>query len=100
MKRWPTNKLGELVLPTEQRDPRDKPTERFSYVDIAGVDNEAKKTTATKTIVGADAPSRAGKVIRRGDVIVSTVRTNLSPVALVPDVLDNQLSSPRCPLLR
>src|SRR5436309_15877220 len=100
MKRWPTNKLGELVLPTEQRDPRDKPTERFSYVDIAGVDNEAKKITATKTIVGADAPSRARKVIRRGDVIVSTVRPNLNAVALVPDVLDNQICSTGFSVLR
>jgi hypothetical protein len=35
MKRWPPIPLGELVFPTEQRDPKEIPTKEFSYVDIA-----------------------------------------------------------------
>jgi type I restriction enzyme, S subunit len=93
MNRWPTMRLGDTVLPTQQRDPRQKPSEEFCYVDIAGVDNEAKTIVVTKRIVGADAPSRARKVISRGDVIVSTVRPNLNAVALVTDNLDNQICS-------
>ena len=100
MKRWPTKPLGELILPTEQRDPRLKPAEEFSYVDIAGIDNEAKAIAATKRIVGAEAPSRARKVIRNGDVIVSTVRPNLNAVALVPTTLDNQICSTGFSVLR
>ena len=100
MKRWPTKPLGELVLPTEQRDPRLKPAEEFSYVDIAGVDNEAKALVTTKKIVGAEAPSRARKVIRKGDVIVSTVRPNLNAVALVPAALNNQICSTGFAVLR
>ncbi len=86
-------RLGDLVLPSQQRDPRQNPGEEFCYVDIASVDNEAKTIVVTQRIVGADAPSRARKVIRRGDVIVSTVRPNLNAVALVPDNLDNQICS-------
>lgn len=93
MKRWPIMRLGDVVLPAQQRDPRQNPGEEFCYVDIAGVDNEAKTIVVTQRIVGADAPSRARKVIRRGDVIVSTVRPNLNAVALVPDNLDNQICS-------
>jgi type I restriction enzyme S subunit len=100
MKHWPTKALGELALPTEQRDPRVKPTEEFLYVDIAGVDNEAKAIVSTKRLVGAEAPSRARKVIRKGDVIVSTVRPNLNAVAVVPGELDNQICSTGFSVLR
>jgi type I restriction enzyme S subunit len=93
MKRWPIMRLGDLVRSAQQRDPRENPGEEFCYVDIAGVDNEAKTIVVTQRIVGADAPSRARKVVRRGDVIVSTVRPNLNAVALVPDNLDNQICS-------
>jgi type I restriction enzyme S subunit len=100
MNRWPSKRLGELLLPTEQRDPRAKPTEEFSYVDIASVDNEAKAIGATKRVMGTDAPSRARKVIRDGDVIVSTVRPNLNAVALVPVSLDNEICSTGFSVLR
>ena len=93
-------RLSDLVLPAQQRDPRQKPGEEFCYVDIAGVDNEAKTIVVTKRIIGARAPSRARKVIRRGDVIVSTVRPNLNAVALVPDNLDNQICSTGFSVLR
>jgi type I restriction enzyme S subunit len=88
------------LLPTVQRNPMERPDEEFSYVDIASVDNEAKTIVATKRIVGADAPSRARKVIQAGDVIVSTVRPNLNTVALVPDNLDNQICSTGFSVLR
>ena len=100
MKHWPTKLLGDLVLPTEQRDPKENPTEEFSYVDIAGVDNATKAIVTTKRIVGADAPSRARKVIRAGDIIVSTVRPNLNAVALVPNSLDGQICSTGFSVLR
>jgi type I restriction enzyme S subunit len=100
MKRWPTRPLGELILTTGQRDPRERPTEAFSYVDIAGVDNDSKMIVAEKRIVGSDAPSRARKIIGKGDVIVSTVRPNLNAVAIVPDHLDDQICSTGFSVLR
>lgn len=100
MNPWPIKRLGDLVLPTDQRDPREKPTEEFSYVDIASVDNQAKVIVATQRIIGAEAPSRARKVIRKGDVVVSTVRPNLNAVALVPNSLDNQICSTGFSVLR
>jgi type I restriction enzyme S subunit len=93
-------RLGDLVLPTQQRDPRQKPGEEFCYVDIAGIDNETKTIGVAKRIVSAYAPSRARKVIHMGDVIVSTVRPNLNAVALVPDNLDKQICSTGFSVLR
>ena len=93
MKRWPTKALGELVLPTEQRDPKQDATEEFSYVDIAGVDNEAKSIVATKRIIGADAPSRARKVIRKGDIIVSTDQWRPVFIAQAPETARANLNA-------
>lgn len=100
MKHWPIKPLGELLRGTEQRDPRENPTEEFFYVDIAGVDNETKSIVAAKRIVGAAAPSRARKIIHKGDIIVSTVRPNLNAVAVVPAAFDNQICSTGFSVLR
>lgn len=100
MNRWPIIPLRELVLPTEQRDPREKPTVAFSYVDIGSVDNALKAVVHAKKIIGAEAPSRARKVICEGDVIVSTVRPNLNAVALVSCALDGQVCSTGFSVLR
>src|SRR6185437_984083 len=100
MKKYFTEKLGNVVIPTEQRDPRDSPNAEFIYVDIASVDNSTKTIASAKIIRGADAPSRARRVIREGDIIVSTVRPNLNAVALVPKNLDNQICSTGYAVLR
>jgi type I restriction enzyme S subunit len=100
MKNWPKQPLGELTLPVEQRDPRKNPADEFSYVDIAGVDNQAKAIVTINRIVGAKAPSRARKIIREGDVIVSMVRPNLNAVARVQSDLDNEICSTGFSVLR
>ncbi|MEA3275236.1 MAG: restriction endonuclease subunit S [Pseudomonadota bacterium] len=62
-------------------------------MDIASIDREEKVIGSSKRIRGIDAPSRARKVIREGDVIVSTVRPNLNAVAQVPPDLDGEICS-------
>ena len=47
-----------------------------------------------------DAPSRARKLIRANDVLVSTVRPNLNAVAIVPDHLDGEIASTGFSVLR
>jgi len=86
-------RLGDVVEKTGTWNPGDQPDAEFVYVDVAAVDNELKRITQPKTMIGADAPSRARKVIRGGDVLVSTVRPNLNAVALVPSSLDEQIAS-------
>ncbi len=53
----------------------------FDYVDISSVDNISKSLTKYDTYIFAEAPSRARKRVKHGDVIVSTVRPNLNAVA-------------------
>lgn len=100
MNHWPLKRLGELVRPIEQRDPRSRPAQVFSYVDIASVDNRTKEIIEARSLLGADAPSRARKVIRAGDIIVSTVRPNLNAVAVVPSSLDGEICSTGFSVLR
>jgi type I restriction enzyme S subunit len=87
-------RLAEVVVAsTGTRNPTAQPDAEFTYVDVAAVDNHSKVIAGARTMRGADAPSRARKVLRTGDVIVSTVRPNLNAVALVPEVLDGQIGS-------
>jgi type I restriction enzyme S subunit len=92
--------LGDVVLPIELRDPRQQPDEEFVYVDIAAIDNTTKSIVSPTAMLGKDAPSRARKVIRSGDILVSTVRPNLNAVAMVPPELDGQICSTGFSVLR
>ena len=56
------------------------PRYKFKYVDISCASN-GKLTLPSDFIEFADAPSRARKIVRDGDVIVSTVRPNLKAFA-------------------
>lgn len=90
---WPIVPVEAVCLPTSQRNPCESPDELFRYVDISIVDRETKSILAPLVLRGAEAPSRARKEIRSGDVLVSTVRPNLNSVCLVPDSLDGQIAS-------
>jgi type I restriction enzyme S subunit len=90
---YPQAQIGQLCLPTGQRDRRDTPYRAFKYVDISSVDKDLKAIVRTQEVIGKDAPSRARKVIAANDVLVSTVRPNLNAVAVVPCELDGEIAS-------
>lgn len=101
MNAFPSVPVGEVcVARPGTRDPGRKPDATFRYVDIAAVDNSAKKIGTAKTLLGRNAPSRARKVIRTGDVIVSMTRPNLNAVALVSPDLDGEICSTGFGVLR
>ena len=56
------------------------PGMEITYVDIGNVDS-IKGITSAENLVFGDAPSRARRIVRQGDVIVSTVRTYLRAIA-------------------
>jgi len=90
---WPLQPIGAMCERTEQRDPRDEPDSSFKYVDIAGIDRVSKAIVNCQRLRGAEAPSRARKVIQKDDVLVSTVRPNLNAVAMVPGQLHGEIAS-------
>ena len=91
--RWSGAAIAKVCEPTEQRDPRQNPAGEFQYVDISSIDRTHKAIVEHQTLMGIDAPSRARKVIRKDDVLVSTVRPNLNAVAMVPASLDGEVAS-------
>lgn len=93
--------LREVVeARTGTLNPRAWPDDPFTYVDVTAVDNKLKTVTGARKLPGAEAPSRARKLIRTGDVLVSTVRPNLNAVALVPESLDGEVASTAFCVLR
>ena len=90
---WNSVQIAKTCLRTRMRDPRRNPDTPFLYVDISAIDRSLKVITSTPEILGVDAPSRARKEIREGDILVSTVRPNLNAIAVVPQHLDGQIAS-------
>lgn len=72
----------------------------FKYVDISSVANGTGQIVHPKNYRGIEAPSRARRKIRSGDVLVSTVRPNLRGFAQVPDELNGQVCSTGFAVLR
>ena len=52
----------------------------FDYIDISSVDL-LHGVSSKEKVVFAEAPSRARRIVRRGDCLVSTVRTYLKAIA-------------------
>ena len=91
--KWEVKPLGDVIERTEQIDPTRKPDEAFSYVDVSGVSNETFTISEPVVLYGKDAPSRARKQMRAGDVLFATVRPTLKRIAIVPEELDGQVAS-------
>ena len=98
-------RLGDLrvadvaALSSERTDPRTFDEEHFRYIEISDID--ASSRTARHKLVRCDgAPSRARKVIRAGDVLVSTVRPERRVVGVVGEDLDGAVCSTGFAVLR
>ena len=61
----------------------------IDYIDISSVDNIKKKIISFQTMNAKDAPSRAKQLLKKYDILVSTVRPNLNAVAVVESETDN-----------
>lgn len=97
---WIAVSIGDACLPTVQTDPSRSGVTTFRYVDIAGIDREAKTISRADELPCSEAPSRARKLIHASDVLVSAVRPNLNAVAIVPEELDGEIASTGFAVLR
>lgn len=64
----------------------------FAYIEISDVDGNGYSVRA-KQVACTEAPSRARKMVRAGDVLVSTVRPERKTVGVVPAELDGAICS-------
>jgi type I restriction enzyme S subunit len=92
-KNWDEKRLEEVLQKTETIDPTKKPNEEFIYLDVSSVDKETKEIKNATLVMGKNAPSRARKIVKTGDVIFATVRPTHSRVALITEEYNNQVCS-------
>lgn len=83
-------KLGE-VCEKKIETLKSVSTEYIDYIDIAAVNNKTKLIENVQTISTIDAPSRAKQLVKKGDILVSTVRPNLNAVAMIDKDYENVL---------
>lgn len=84
---WKWVRLKDIVFNNGQITPC-KP---FSYIDIGSIDNVHNKLNDNENVIEPDkAPSRARKVVMRGDIIYSTVRPYLHNICII----DKEFSHP------
>jgi restriction endonuclease S subunit len=74
-------------------DPTKYPDKIFSYVELADIDSSIGVIHSVNEIKGEEAPSRARRLLKEGDVIVSSVEGSLEKVALVDKEHDGCLAS-------
>jgi type I restriction enzyme, S subunit len=91
--RWQSKPLKRWIRMNAITLPETSPPEyEFLYIDIGSVGTGFLKQNPEK-LCFKDAPSRARRVVRRGDTIISTVRTYLKAVYFVTDDADNVICS-------
>ena len=80
---WEVRRLKYLATVNDEALPETTdPDTEITYVDIGNVDS-VRGITGTEDLVFEDAPSRARRIVRQGDVIISTVRTYLKAIARI-----------------
>jgi type I restriction-modification system DNA methylase subunit len=93
-------KVSDVASLIDERvDPRRQGWADFEYVEISDVDTRIG-VIGSKRVPAAEAPSRARKLIREGDVLVSTVRPERGSVGVTPMRLDRAVCSTGFAVLR
>lgn len=76
---WRWTRIREVTSDRGQEVPKS----RFTYIDVTAIDKEAGIVADPKVLKASEAPSRARKITRKGDVIYSCVRPYLLNVAVI-----------------
>ena len=90
---WVWAALSEICKPKITKDPKKTGSGWFIYLDIESIDNEIQTIVRPRRLNNKKAPSRAKRLVKSGDVIISLVRPYLKNIALIPEDLDNSIAS-------
>ena len=100
--KWPLVELRDVcdVNPETVNPALAYPNETIYYVDISSVENETGRFLGYSEIASSQAPSRARRGLRNGDVLLSTVRPNLKAFTLLEKVRARAIASTGFAVLR
>ncbi|HRD79472.1 MAG TPA: restriction endonuclease subunit S [Saprospiraceae bacterium] len=65
---------------------------KFDYISLSDVDSDDFKIETTRQVF-ATAPSRARRIVKQGDILMSTVRPNLQGFSLIRDEVKDLIAS-------
>ncbi len=90
---WEVKRLGEVCdIDKESLSNKTDPNYEFDYISLSDVDSDCFETTTSKQKFRT-APSRARRIVKQGDVIISTVRPNLQAFTLIKDKVKDLIVS-------
>ncbi len=97
---WEVKQLKHLVTYNDETlSDKTDPLYEFQYVDISSV-SLIDGITNKNSLTFDNSPSRARRIVKKGDVIVSTVRTYLKAIAQVEDDANDLIVSTGFAVLR
>jgi len=73
---------------------------QFTYIDISSVENGSGKIDYSNKLPTKEAPSRARRLVKDNDVLLSTVRPNLKAFAFIKDLPKKAIASTGFAVLR
>jgi type I restriction enzyme M protein len=99
---WPMMRLTEVCdINSESNDPKDLfGNNEFVYIDITSVENGTGEVKLSNIILPKEAPSRARRMVKNGDVLLSTVRPNLKAFAYLTNLPVRVIASTGFSVLR
>ncbi|SFE50806.1 restriction endonuclease subunit S [Thermophagus xiamenensis] len=97
---WETKKLKRVVTCNDETLSENIDDEQvINYIEIGNVSLE-KGIEQYETLIFSEAPSRARRIVRKNDVIISTVRTYLKAIAQIDVIHDGFIASTGFAVLR
>lgn len=88
---WEVKPIKELVRVNEKSINKDFKFSEIEYIDIDSVDNGIINNR--QCLLLKESPSRAKRIIRENDIIISTVRPNLKHFAFIKEAKPNTIVS-------
>ena len=99
---WPMVELEGVceINPETVNPPLAFPNKTIFYVDISSIENGTGEFLGYTEVASEEAPSRARRGIRDGDVLLSTVRPNLKAFTIMRSVCQRAIASTGFAVLR
>lgn len=88
---WGMAPLKDIAVVNEKTIDKKYPHSEIAYIDIASVDKG--RMFEPKRLLRSEAPSRAQRIVRDKDILLSTVRPNLKHFAFVKTANPNTIAS-------
>jgi len=94
IKKYGSAPLLDLVQNVPARfNPKSQSTKLFQYVELSNITSSVGTIDGFSGVLGAEAPSRAKRILKANDVILSSVEGSLEKVALVSKEQEGYLAS-------